>query len=48
MYKFPEKYLMIIENILKIQNVELLKVIAQKENIDFNSLKTILNQVNNS
>jgi|TARA_Y100000389_G_C17018201_1_gene297482 hypothetical protein len=48
MYKFPEKYLMIIENILKIQNEELLKVIAQKENIDFKSLKTILNQVNNS
>jgi hypothetical protein len=48
MYKFPEKYLMIIEKILKIQNEELLQVIAQKENIDFNSLKSILNQVNNS
>ena len=48
MYSFPEKYLMIINNILKIQNEELLTVISQKENIDLNSLKKILNQVNNS
>jgi hypothetical protein len=47
-YTFPEKYLMIIENILKIQNEELLTVISKKENIDFNSLKIILNKVNNS
>ncbi len=48
MYYFPEKYLMIIENILKIQNEELLTVISQKENIDLESLKKILNKVNNS
>jgi|TARA_Y100000389_G_scaffold109924_1_gene107045 hypothetical protein len=48
MYYFPEKYLMIIENILKIQNEELLTVISQKENIDLDSLKKILNKVNNS
>lgn len=47
-YTFPEKYLMIIQNILKIQNEELLTVISKKENIDFNSLKIILNKVNNS
>ena len=48
MYYFPEKYLMIIENILKIQNEELLTVISLKENIDLESLKKILNKVNNS
>lgn len=48
MYTFPEKYLMIIQNILKIQNEELLTVISQKENIDLDSLKRILNKVNNS
>jgi hypothetical protein len=47
-YTFPEKYLMIIENILKIQNEELLTVISKKENIDLDSLKIILNKVNNS
>ena len=48
MYSFPEKYLMIIQKILAIQNEELLFIMSKRENIDLESLKNILNEVNNS